>query len=129
MAYSGKFKPVNYRKYKGDPTKIIWRSLWERKFMTYCDANPSIIEWGSEEIVIPYISPVDGKVHRYFPDFYIKYVNKQGQTLREIPKASQTMGGYGLRHVHDNPSIQHLCPLNTELCDADRKPQRQSPKV
>lgn len=52
--------------------------------MTYCDANPSIIEWGSEEIVIPYISPVDGKVHRYFPDFYIKYVNKQGQTLREI---------------------------------------------
>lgn len=84
MAYSGKFKPVNYRKYKGDPTKIMWRSLWERKFMTYCDANPSIIEWGSEEIIIPYISPVDGKVHRYFPDFYIKYVNKQGQTLREI---------------------------------------------
>ena len=84
MSYSGKFKPKNYKKYKGDPTKIYYRSLWERKFMSYCDNNPSIIEWGSEEIIIPYRSPIDKRVHRYFPDFYIKYVNSNGKTLREI---------------------------------------------
>jgi hypothetical protein len=84
MSYSGKFKPKNYKKYKGDPTKIFYRSLWERKFMVYCDNNPAIIEWGSEEIIIPYRSPIDKRVHRYFPDFYIKYVNTRGQSIREI---------------------------------------------
>jgi hypothetical protein len=84
MSYSGKFKPKNYKKYKGDPTKIFYRSLWERRFMVYCDNNDKIIEWGSEELIIPYISPLDNKPHRYFPDFYIKYVNNQGQTVREI---------------------------------------------
>lgn len=84
MAYSGKFRPINYKKYKGDPTNIIFRSLWERRFMVYCDETPSIIEWNSEEIIIPYISPIDGKVHRYFPDFYIKYVTSDKKTVREI---------------------------------------------
>ena len=84
MSYSGKFKPKNYKKYKGDPTKIYYRSLWERKFMVYCDNNPSILEWGSEETIIPYRSPIDKRVHRYFPDFYIKYVNSNGKILREI---------------------------------------------
>ena len=84
MSYSGKFKPKNYKKYKGNPTKIFYRSLWERRFMVYADSNPNIIEWGSEEIVIPYISPLDKRPHRYFPDFYIKYLNASGQTVREI---------------------------------------------
>jgi len=84
MSYSGKFKPKNYKKYKGDPTQIFYRSLWERRFMVYCDNNPAIIEWGSEEVIIPYRSPIDKKVHRYFPDFYIKYVNSKGQSVREL---------------------------------------------
>jgi len=52
--------------------------------MVYCDNNPSILEWGSEETIIPYRSPIDKRVHRYFPDFYIKYVNSNGKILREI---------------------------------------------
>ena len=72
MAYRGKYYPSFPRKYKGDPTNIIYRSLWERKFMVYCDKNAKILEWGSEEIALPYISPHDSRVHRYFPDFYIK---------------------------------------------------------
>ena len=84
MSYSGKFKPKNYKKYKGDPTKIFYRSLWERRFMVYCDNNPNILEWGSEEVIIPYRSPVDKKVHRYFPDFYIKYRTVTGEVKREI---------------------------------------------
>ena len=84
MSYSGKFKPKNYKKYKGDPTRIIYRSLLERRFMVWCDNNENVIEWGSEELLIPYKSPVDKRTHRYFPDFYIKYINKEGQVIREI---------------------------------------------
>lgn len=79
MAYSGLYKPVNPKKYRGNPTKIIYRSMWEKKFMIFCDHTSTIVEWGSEEIVIPYRSPIDGRVHRYYPDFYIKILTKSGK--------------------------------------------------
>jgi hypothetical protein len=79
MSYKGKYKPSYPKKYKGDPTNIVYRSLWERKFMVYCDNNPSVIEWQSEEFFIPYRSPIDNKVHRYFPDFFIKYKDVSGK--------------------------------------------------
>ncbi len=78
MAYRGKYFPSNTKKYKGDPSNIIYRSLWERKFMVYCDRNEKIVEWGSEEFFIPYRSPLDGKIHRYFPDFYVKVKTPRG---------------------------------------------------
>lgn len=84
MAYSGRFQPSNTKKYRGDHRNIIYRSLWERKFMVYCDKNDNIIEWGSEEIVIPYRSPLDGRIHRYFPDFYIKVKENTGAIQRYI---------------------------------------------
>ena len=87
MSYKGKFRPTNRKKYKGDPGNIIYRSLWERKFMSYCDTNPNILEWGSEEIIIPYVSPIDGKPHRYFPDFYIKTLNEDKFLVEIKPKA------------------------------------------
>ena len=77
MAYSGKYKPINPKMYKCDPTKIIYLSLWERKFMNFCDTKPSVTKWASEEIFIPYRSPRDGKVHRYYPDFYMKTGDKE----------------------------------------------------
>ena len=101
MSYKGKYRPTNKRKYKGDVNSIVYRSLWERKFMVYLDTNPDITEWGSEEIVIPYISPLDGKRHRYFPDFYEK-TNNGDKFLVEIkpkyqtrpPKKSKSKGRY-----------------------------------
>lgn len=93
MSYKGKYQPSFPQKYKGNPTNIIYRSLWERKFMVYCDLNENIIEWGSEEIALPYRSPVDGKVHRYFPDFYIKVKESTGHIkkyLIEIKPKKQT---------------------------------------
>ena len=84
MSYKGKYHPSYPRKYKGDPTNIIYRSLWERKFMVYCDKNEKILEWGSEEIALPYRSPVDNKVHRYFPDFYIKVQENTGRIKRYL---------------------------------------------
>ena len=77
-SYQGRFKPSNPGKYKGDPTNIIYRSLWERKFMVWCDRNLNVMEWGSEEIIVPYRSPLDRRVHRYFPDFYVKSKNRDG---------------------------------------------------
>ena len=93
MAYRGKYYPSFPRKYKGDPTNIIYRSLWERKFMVYCDRNDRILEWGSEEFFIPYRSPLDGKIHRYFPDFYVKVKTKQNTTKKwvvEVKPKAQT---------------------------------------
>jgi hypothetical protein len=78
MAYKGRFRPDNPEKYKGNPTNIIYRSLWELKFMRYLDSHPRIIQWSSEEIIIPYVSPVDRRVHRYFPDFWVKLEDKDG---------------------------------------------------
>ena len=83
MAYRGRYIPTYPKKYKGDPSNIIYRSLWERKFMVYCDRNDRILEWGSEEFFIPYRSPLDGKIHRYFPDFYVKVKTKQN-TIKKL---------------------------------------------
>ena len=94
MAYRGKYYPSFPRKYKGDPSNIIYRSLWERKFMVYCDKNTKILEWGSEEIALPYISPHDSRVHRYFPDFYIKVQENTGKIKRyliEVKPLKQTV--------------------------------------
>lgn len=93
MAYSGKYSPSNPQKYRGNYKMIFYRSLWELKFMKWCDLNHNILEWGSEEIVIPYRSPLDGKYHRYFVDFYIKVRTKTGQIkkyLIEIKPKKQT---------------------------------------
>ena len=94
MAYSGKFSPKNTNKYLGDPTNIWYRSLWERRVMVHLDNNPNVIEWSNEEIVIPYLSPVDGKWHRYFPDFFARIRNKEGiseSMIIEVNPKSQSV--------------------------------------
>ena len=94
MAYSGRYQAMNPKKYKGDPRLVIYRSLWELKFMKWCDTHDHIVEWGSEEIIIPYRSPLDGRIHRYFPDFYIKVRNKNGSFKKyiiEIKPKKQTL--------------------------------------
>jgi hypothetical protein len=94
MSYKGKYKVKNPEKYKGDPTNIIYRSLWERKHMKYLDGNSNILEWSSEEIYIWYKSPIDNKAHRYFPDFYVKESYQDGNVkeyLVEIKPYKQTM--------------------------------------
>ena len=94
MSYKGKYQPSFPKKYKGDPTNIVYRSLWERTFMKYCDTNENILEWFSEEIAVPYRSPIDNKIHRYFPDFYIKVKESNGSIKKyiiEIKPKKQTI--------------------------------------
>ena len=83
MAYSGRFTPSNPQKYVGDYKNIIYRSSWECKVMNWLDKNPDILSWASEETIVPYKSPVDGKWHRYFPDFIVK-VRTKTNTLKTM---------------------------------------------
>jgi len=79
FTYKGKYKPQNPEKYKGNSNNIIYRSMWERRFMKYCDTNPSVIAWASEELIIPYLSPIDKKIHRYYPDFVVRLLDKDNK--------------------------------------------------
>ena len=74
-----RYKPKHPRKYQGNPNNIICRSNWERKFCRCCALNNNIIEWSSEEISIPYLSPVDNRPHRYYPDFLMKVKESNGK--------------------------------------------------
>ena len=92
--HQGKFKPKNPKKYKGDASNIVYRSSWELKLMSYLDQHPDVLEWNSECVVIPYRSPVDGKLHRYFPDFYVKRKDRDGvveSILVEVKPHAQTL--------------------------------------
>lgn len=80
----GRFIPSNPSKYIGNVNKIIFRSSWELHFFKWLDANDSVLKYGSEELSIPYISPLDGRVHRYFPDLIILYKHKDGSIRKEI---------------------------------------------
>ena len=72
----------------GNPTNIIYRSLMERIFMEWCDSKDKCYKWSSEEVVIPYISPIDNKQHRYFPDFLIQ--TPKGWFLIEVKPLTQS---------------------------------------
>ena len=99
MAYKGRFVPKAPEKYKGDPTRIIYRSLWELKLMKYLDSHNDVLYWASEEFSIPYRSPIDGRMHRYFPDFWVKKKNSLCQYMgRRMPK--------GIFSLIVNPSKQ-----------------------
>lgn len=85
----GKFTPKNPDKYLGNPTNIIYRSKWEFDLMRLLDINADVVCWGSEELVIPYRSPLDNRIHRYFTDFIMK--NKKGEVfVIEVKPFKQT---------------------------------------
>ena len=111
MRYKGFFRPRNISKYKGDHRKIIYRSKLELIFMKYCDGKDNVLKWSSEEIVIPYRSPIDGKVHRYFPDFWVK--TTQGETLIEIKPKVQTSPPKGGPPVDRRKKRRYLREIRT----------------
>ena len=131
MSYKGKYRPNNPLKYRGDYRNIIYRSLWELKFMKYCDSNQNILEWGSEEFWLPYRSPLDNKVHRYFPDFYIKVRETTGKINKMIievkpkrqcvePKVQRTKNKKYIREVMEYAKNQAKWDAAKDWC-ADRR--------
>jgi hypothetical protein len=114
-AYRGRFQPKHPEKYKGDPTKIVYRSSWELRFMNYIDTNSNIIQWSSEEIFIPYKSPLDGKWHRYFPDFIIKMRDKSGAIstkMIEIKPRAQSIPPT-IKKNGSKPTKKYICEVAT----------------
>ena len=65
----GVFTPKNSDKFIG--TKAIFRSGLELKFFRFCDLNEKVIKWGSENIIVPYYSPLDNRIHKYYVDNYV----------------------------------------------------------
>jgi hypothetical protein len=91
--YQGIYKVKNREKYKGNPDNVIYRSSWEAKVFFWLDNNPNVLSWGSEEFFIPYLSPVDKAVHRYFPDVIVNVKTQNGKTkimVLEIKPENQT---------------------------------------
>ena len=128
MSYKGIYKPSYPKKYIGDSTNIVYRSLWERKFMVYCDNNENILKWSSEEIWIPYLSPIDNRVHKYFPDFYIKYKTTDGsikESLIEIkpkrqvnlPEQKKRISKKQLYEIREYAKNQAKWKAAKEFCD------------
>lgn len=105
--HQGFFKPQNPLKYMGDPTKIVYRSLWELKFMNYCDNKDIIAKWSSEHIAIPY-QDGQGKIHRYYPDFYLEKIipndpNNYIRAIIEIKPKSEISPDF----INSDGSIMH----------------------
>ena len=96
MAYSGAYKPKNPQKYDGD-SRITYRSLWERGLMIWCDDNAEVKRWSSEQVVIPYISPVDNRAHRYYMDFKIEFTTGN-ILLVEVKPEYQTVPPVKAKH-------------------------------
>jgi hypothetical protein len=94
MYYRGFYKVKNPHKYRGDPNNVVYRSSWELNVLKWLDNNPSVLWFASEELPIPYVSPVDNKVHRYFPDFIVRIKRKDGQeqtSILEVKPYKQTL--------------------------------------
>jgi len=90
MAYSGRYRVKNIRKYAGNPLKVKYRSLWERQVMRWLDDNDSVLRWNSEEVIVGYKCKTDNRLHRYFVDLYIQM--KDGKEyLIEIKPKKQTI--------------------------------------
>jgi len=90
MSYSGKYKIKKPEKYAGNANTVVYRSLWEKQAFKWCENNPKVKLWNSEEIVVPYKSTVDKKLHRYFVDLLIQLDNKETYLIEIKPK-SQTI--------------------------------------
>jgi hypothetical protein len=80
----GYYTPKNKEKYIGDSTKIIFRSSWELNLHLFLDNNPKVLKWASEPIAIPYLKPTDKQIHKYYPDYYVEYIDKNNVLHKEI---------------------------------------------
>lgn len=109
----GYYTPRNPEKYVGDAAKIRYMSSWELAFDKFLDGNPNIIRWSSECVAIPYIKPTDGKIHRYYPDYWIEYINKDGEVIQEILeiKPKSQAGGKSVGRMNMYEKVQYAVNL------------------
>jgi hypothetical protein len=89
----GTYNCKNIKKYKGT-FPILYRSSLELKAFRWMDNNTNVLSWTSETVIIPYKSPADGKLHRYFVDLSCEMKMKDGEIkklLIEVKPEKQTV--------------------------------------
>ena len=129
MAYSGRYSVKNPKKYKGDFTNVIYRSLWEKSVFMWCDNNPKVKGWSSEEIIIPYYYEADKRYHKYFPD--VKIIFEDKTLLIEIKPEKETLPPTGPKRTkrYINEGFTYIKNMNkweaAESYCKDRKWQFQ----
>lgn len=83
--YSGKYRVRRPEKYAGDPAKVSYRSSWERAAFLFLERSPLVLEWSSEEIIVPYICATDRQPHRYFVDLKVKWADGRTELIEIKP--------------------------------------------
>lgn len=123
----GRYQPKNPQKYKGDPNNIVFRSSWELVAFKFCDLHPAIKFWSSEETVIPYVSPADNRVHRYFMDLKVWTSKPDSEELQisliEIKPSAQLKEPRKSKSAKESTYINALQTwyVNSAKWDAARK--------
>ena len=113
MVYSGRYSIKNPSKYTGDVANIVYRSLWEKAVFMWCDSNPKVKKWSSEEVVVPYYYEVDKKYHRYFVDMKITYDDDK-TILVEIKPEKETVPPTGPKKTkrYINEGLTYIKNMN-----------------
>ena len=128
----------NPQKYKGT-RPLTMRSGWEICYSQYLDQHSAVVEWSSESIVIPYISPLDGKLHRYFPDFWYKYLDREGnyaellveikpyveKMLAESPSPPKRMTKGAIQRIHTALKNAAKWKYARHWCEQEQQKERK----
>ena len=124
--HQGHYRLLNPHKYVGSSTDIVYRSSWELRFNRWCDLNPSVVKWNSEEIVIPYYSQADGKNRRYFVDYIIQMKTDKGtieSLLTKIKPSGQQVKpkNHGNKKPENYLAEMHTYQVNQDKWEAAEK--------
>ena len=107
----GKFTLKNPEKYSGNRTPT-YRSSWEWAFMQFCDNHPSIVQWASEAIQIPYKNPLNGRASVYVPDFLVVYQGRNGKKIAELievkPRKETTLENAGRSKITQARAVLNM---------------------
>ena len=121
----GKFTLKNPEKYSGNRTPT-YRSSWEWAFMQFCDNHPSIVQWASEAIQIPYKNPLTGKASVYVPDFLVVQQGRNGRKIAELievkPKKETTLENAGKSKLTQARAVLNMAKFEaaTRWCKQNR---------
>ncbi|MCX8009244.1 MAG: head completion protein [Patescibacteria group bacterium] len=102
----GKYIPKNVEKYKGNPNAIFFRSFWEYHLFQWLDGSSKVIEWGSETVVVPYLSPKTGNIQRYFVDIYAKIIDRDGKAQKYLIELKPYKETIPPKNIKDSPKYR-----------------------
>lgn len=120
--YTGEYVVVNKNKYIGNKNPT-YRSSWEARFCYHADMNPNILKWGYECVEITYLSPIDNKVHRYFPDFYMELIDKNKQLQKyivEVKPLNQTKKPVTPKNRNQKAQRRYLSEVSTYVTNISK---------